>query len=250
MEENVLELEKVNFSYGVAPAIRNASFTLKKGDYLGLIGPNGGGKTTLVKLILGLLEPSSGKILIFGKDISRFDERHRIGYVPQKATNFDPNFPASVYEVASMGRVAKVGLFRQFGSKDRKSVEQALELVGMFDFKDQRIGDLSGGQQQRVFIARALAAESELLILDEPTVGVDKQAQHAFYSLLKRLNKELGMTLILVSHDIEVVSKNANKIICANIAVTTHDVSKGFSAKELACAYSADFRIIPHHHHI
>ncbi|MFH1750674.1 MAG: metal ABC transporter ATP-binding protein [Candidatus Micrarchaeota archaeon] len=249
MEDNVLELENVNFSYSGVPTISNASFALKKGDFLGLIGPNGGGKTTLVKLILGLLTPSSGKIRLFGKDIGHFNERHRIGYVPQKATNFDANFPASVYEVASMGRVAKAGLLRQLGSKDRLAVGQALELVGMLKFKDQRIGDLSGGQQQRVFIARALAAESELLILDEPTVGVDKQAQHAFYTLLNRLNKEFGMTLILVSHDIEVVSKNANKIICANIAVTSHDVSRGFSAKELECAYSADFRLIPHHHH-
>ncbi|MFA6489630.1 MAG: metal ABC transporter ATP-binding protein [Candidatus Micrarchaeia archaeon] len=247
MAKNILEFDAVSFGYGRQPAIENASFSIQKGDFVGMIGPNGAGKTTLVKLALGLLSPDSGAIRLFGQDIKKFREWHKIGYVPQKATGFDQNFPASVFEVVGMGRVPKAGLLRQFSKKDHEIVEKALKVAGISNLRDRKIGDLSGGQQQRVFMARALAAEPELLILDEPTVGVDRKAQHDFYVLLGRLNREEGLTLVLVSHDVGVVAKNAGKIACVNVKVTMHDASKGID-ESLLCAYGNDVGRVPHHH--
>ncbi len=246
--ETVLELKRVSFSYGKAPTVDGATLSVKKGDFVGMIGPNGAGKTTFVKLVLGLLKPTHGVIKLFGKEITGFREWHRIGYVPQKATNFDQNFPATVFEVASMGRFAKAGMGKHLSKDDYAAVERALGVVGMTKLRDRRIGELSGGQEQRVFIARALAAEPELLILDEPTAGVDAEAQHEFYSLLKRLNEKFGLTLILVSHDIGMVSKTVNKLVCVNIAVTMHDVSKGINEADLHCAYPGGMELVPHHH--
>ena len=247
MAEKILEFRNVSFSYGKQPAIDKATFSIEKGDFVGMIGPNGSGKTTVVKLMLGLLKPDSGSITVFGKEIAGFHDWQRVGYVPQKATNFDQNFPASVFEVACMGRVSKAGLMRQLAQSDRDAVEKALEVAGISNLRDSRIGDLSGGQQQRVFIARALASEPDLLILDEPTVGVDQKAQHNFYLLLGQLNKKLGVTLILVSHDVGIVAKNAGKLACVNMNVTMHDTASGID-NALLCAYGADIGRVPHHH--
>jgi len=246
MREPFVEFENVSFSYGAQPAIKNASFKIEKGEFVGMIGPNGAGKTTIIKLALGLIRPDSGIIRLFGKDISEFKDWRKIGYVPQKATNFDQNFPASVFEVVSMGRFAKVGLFKGLSKTDYAAIDKALKLAGVSNLRDRRIGDLSGGQQQRVFIARALAAEPEFLILDEPTVGIDSGAQHEFYLLLGKLNRS-GITLVLVSHDTGVVAKNASRIACVNVAVTMHDASKGID-KALLCAYGGDYGRVPHHH--
>jgi zinc transport system ATP-binding protein len=248
MAEKIVELRNLSFDYGGQHVIDNATFSVTRGDFVGMIGPNGGGKTTLIKIILGLLKPDRGTVKLFGEDISKFNEWQHVGYVPQKATSFDQNFPATVFEVASMGRFPKAGLTKQLSDKDYEAVEKALDLVGMLKLRNRRIGDLSGGQQQRVFMARALATEPELLILDEPTVGVDAEAQHNFYSLLRKLNKKLGMTLILASHDVGMVTRDINKLACVNIAVTFHDVSKGFSRKELFCAYPEGMNLVPHHH--
>ena len=248
MVEKVLELKNVSFSFGSQPAVKNVTFSMEKGDFLGVIGPNGAGKTTLIKLILGLIKPDSGSIRIFGDDAAKFRSWSRLGYVPQKATNFDQNFPATVFEVSSMGRFQKAGILHQLSVQDRKKIEEALEVVDMLDLRDKRIGDLSGGQQQRVFMARALAGEPELLLLDEPTVGVDAKAQHNFYALLKKLNKEFGMSLILISHDVGMVTKYVNKLACVNITLDFHDVSKGVKPSDLVCAYSEGMTKVSHHH--
>jgi len=244
----VVELEGVSYSYGRQRVLDRVNLSVERGDFVGVIGPNGSGKTTIAKLILGLLKPDSGTVRLFGEDISRFRDAKRIGYVPQKATGFDQNFPATVFEVASMGRIPRAGMLKQLSAGDNAAVERALSLTGMLPLRDRRIGELSGGQQQRVFIARALAAEPDLLILDEPTVGVDAEAQHSFYSLLKQLNKDLGMTLILISHDVGMVSENVNKLACVNIRVTVHDVSKGVKEADLHCAYPAGLEMVGHHH--
>jgi len=248
MAETILEFKNVSFGYRSGqPAVSHATFSIEKGDFVGMIGPNGAGKTTIVKLMVGLLKPDSGTIRIFGEEISKFRDWRRVGYVPQKATNFDPNFPASVWEVASMGRISKSGLFKQFSKQDKEVVERALDVAGISNLRESRIWDLSGGQQQRVFIARALASEPDLLILDEPTVGVDQKAQHDFYVLMGKLNRKQGMTLILVSHDVGVVAKNAGKIACVNGGVVIHDTSKGID-RALLCAYGNDVTRVPHHH--
>ncbi len=247
-KEIVLSLRGIEFSYGKQKVLGNLGIEVERGDFLGIIGPNGAGKTTLLKLILGLLTPDSGSVEIFGKDVQQFRERHRIGYVPQKATNFDPNFPASVFEVASMGRFSRKGLLGRLGKEDERKIESALEMTGMLEHRDDRIGDLSGGQQQRVFIARALASEAELLLLDEPTVAVDTESQKKFYALLGKLNKELNITCIIVSHDVTMINGLVNKLACVNHSAIVHDVSKGIREEDLLCPYDPDMTLVSHRH--
>jgi zinc transport system ATP-binding protein len=210
-EHTIIELDSVCFSYTNEEVIKDLSLEIHKGDYLGIIGPNGGGKTTLLKLMLGLIKPNDGSVKFFGKDISDFKDWAKIGYVPQK-TSVESNFPVTVAEVVAMGRYGKRGLFHFPTKKDKEKTLHALRLVDMLEFKDRQIGALSGGQQQRVFIARALASEPEIIFLDEPTVGVDIKTQKQFYSLLRKLNKELNLTLILVSHELDVVAHEATEI--------------------------------------
>jgi zinc transport system ATP-binding protein len=250
-KENIVEFDKVSFVYGNQPVIKEADFSIERGDFFAAIGPNGGGKTTIIKLMLGFLRPSKGMVRVFGKPPGGFGELKRIGYVPQKATNFDQDFPATVLEVASMGRFAKIGLFKNPSKEDRDAVIKALDAVHMLALENKRIGELSGGQQQRVFIARALATEPEVLILDEPLAGVDAESQHRFYALLRKLNKENGITLLLVSHDVSMVSKDVTKLACINVGVSVHDVSNGINKADLVCSYekiAADLERIPHHH--
>ncbi len=209
--ETIIQLDHVCFSYGNNEVIKNVSIEIHKGDYVGLIGPNGGGKTTLLKLMLGLLKPNDGQIRLFQKDLENFKEWYRIGYVPQK-TYFEVNFPATVEEVVAMGRYGKRGLLRFLTNEDHQKVQEALVKVDMLDFKNKQINNLSGGQAQRVLIARALATEPEVIFLDEPTVGVDTKTQKQFYSLLRKLNKEFSLTLILISHELDVVAHEATEI--------------------------------------
>lgn len=209
--KTILSLSSVCFSYGNVEAIKNVTFKIERGDYVGIIGPNGGGKSTLIKLMLGLLKPQKGFVELFGTSVKQFKDWGRIGYVPQK-TYFDLNFPVTVYEVVAMGRYGKMGLLRFPKKEDRQKVLKALKYVGMESFKERQISELSGGQQQRVFIARALAPEPEIIFLDEPTVGVDIKTQKEFYKLLRKLNKQLGLTLILSSHELDVVAHETNKL--------------------------------------
>lgn len=207
----IIAVENLSFSYdGKTDVIEEVSFSVRPGDYLGLIGPNGGGKTTLLKLMLGLLSPGGGTVELLGKNIRKFREWYRIGYVSQRATEFDSLFPATVEEVVVMGRYARRGLFRGTTGEDLAKANEALTQVGMQDYRNRRISDLSGGQKQRVFLARALASAPEVIVLDEPTTGVDQEAEDQFFELLAKLNKERGMTLVLVSHDLERVAEEAS----------------------------------------
>ncbi len=214
--KNIIELKDVSFSYSKELVLEHVNLNIHQGDYLGIIGPNGGGKTTLLKIMLGLLKPTSGSVHLFGKELSTFNEWSKIGYVPQKAASFDSKFPATVYEVVSMGRYGKKGLFNSLNTHDNALINHALKQVEMDEYKNRIIGDLSGGQQQRVFIARALANEPQVIFLDEPTVGVDINTQEAFYKLLKKLNLELNITLILISHDVDVVAHEVTELACVN----------------------------------
>jgi zinc transport system ATP-binding protein len=243
--KTIVLLRDVTFSYGAHIVLENAGLEVKKGDFLGIIGPNGAGKTTLVRLMLGLLRPDRGIVQLFGSPATSADARAGVGYVPQKATSFDQHFPATVSEVVGMGRIQRAGLLKQLGQADRDAIEKALEEVGMAEYGKMRVSELSGGQQQRVFIARALAAEPKLLILDEPTVGVDHHAQAKFYSILKRLNRA-GMAIVLISHDVGVVSSHVNKLACVNRSVVIHDVSKGVERADLVCAYSEGMKVVKH----
>lgn len=196
------------------------SMEIQDGHFVGIIGPNGAGKTTLLRVITGLIKPRKGAVKLFGS--SELTDRHLIGYVPQKIT-VDWHFPVSVYDVVMMGRYGKMGLFKRPAKVDRDRVWQALERVQMTDYAKQQFGALSGGQQQRVFIARALSAEPRLLILDEPTSGIDRTSRDSFYNLIRELNDELHLTILFVTHEIEVVPRLVDEIVCVNQRLHLHD---------------------------
>lgn len=202
--------------------LKNINFTLKEGLFLGIVGPNGGGKTTLIRAILGLIRPSSGTINIFGQNpASLLGEKVVFGYLPQHL-NIDPNFPASALDIVLMGRYRKTGLFRWPGRKDREKAIEYLSMMGVENLKDAQYNQLSGGQQQRVSIARALAGEPKILILDEPSTGIDVVGQEDFYHLLKGLQKKMNLTILMVSHDIGTVTTYVDEISCLNINLYYH----------------------------
>lgn len=228
MTTNIIQLDDVSFSYEQSPTLDHISLQIGEGEFWALIGPNGSGKSTLINIILGLLKPSSGKVKLFGAEIAAFKQRERIGYVSQKSNSFNSGFPATVLEVVRSGLTRKVGLFRNFTKKDEQRAIDALRIVGMENFSGQNIGELSGGQQQRVFIARALAGKPDLLIMDEPTVGIDQQNVASFYTMLNRLNREHGIAIVLVTHEIDLVTDLATHVACLNRSIHFHGVQSEY----------------------
>lgn len=196
----VLEVKNLYFKYRDDFVLENISFSLDREEFFGIIGPNGSGKSTLLKLIVGILKPTSGEIKVYTDKIS---------YIPQRITSMYHLFPATVEEIVALGRLSD-GIVRRFTEKDRELIDQALELVGLKEFKGRKISELSGGQQQRVHIARAIVSNPELLILDEPTTGVDVTNQEKFYKLLDHLNKNMHITIVIVSHDISSVASEVS----------------------------------------
>ena len=186
MSDNIIEIQNLTFSYNSQPVLREVNLTVNRGDFVAMIGPNGGGKTTLLKLMLGLLKAESGAVRIFGKPPQ--DISHRIGYVPQDV-HINQNFPISAVDVVLMGKLKPGRGWSRHSQQDRLAAIEALDQVDMKKYRDQRIGELSGGQKQRVFVARALVTDPELLFLDEPTASIDTRGQNKFYSLLKELNE-------------------------------------------------------------
>ncbi|MGB2580479.1 MAG: metal ABC transporter ATP-binding protein [Minisyncoccia bacterium] len=248
LEEPYIELNNVSFSYDHTSVLENLSFTVRRGEYLGIIGPNGGGKTTLIKIILGLLQPTSGTISLFGMDRHDFKEKYRIGYVPQRITQAEKSFPATVFEVVRTGRIARLGFFERFTKDDTDAVERAMEISGIARYRDTLIGNLSGGERQRVFIARALASEPEVLILDEPTVGVDIGAQKTFYDFLSSLNKDHNITIIFISHDIDAVSQETKTVLCLNHNLVCHGLPQDLLNEHiLERLYGSHSQRVPHH---
>ena len=238
--DEVVRLEDVWAHYDGVPVLEGVSLSVERDDFLGIIGPNGGGKTTLLKVILGLIKPSRGMVSVLGKTPER--SRKNIGYVPQ-VNLFDPDFPISVWNVVLMGRYGRVGPLRWYGKKDRERAQRALQTVGMLDHKDRQIGKLSGGEQQRAFIARALVSEPRLLLLDEPTASVDPAMQTEFYELLEGLKQR--MAIVLVSHDITAVSIYVDKIACLNGQLFYHG-SKEIGVEVLEATYKCPVQMIAH----
>ena len=224
------------------PVLEDINLELDEGDFLGLIGPNGGGKSTLLKVMLGLIKPDRGEVRIFGKKPE--GARRHVGYMPQK-TLFDPSFPVSAIEVVIMGRYSRTGLFRRYSHEDREAALNALEAVGMKELANREIGSLSGGEQQRVFVARSLVSEPKLLLLDEPTAGVDAAQQAEFYELLCRLNRKKGIAIVLVSHDVTAISKYVTKIACLNQLLFYHG-SKELNPEDIEKAYGCPVDMIAH----
>ncbi len=247
--ETIIEVSDVSFRFEAQPVLEHISFSIHRGDYVGIVGPNGGGKTTLLRIMLGLLKPDTGQVKFFGTDVSRYREWNRIGYVPQKAIQFDTQFPVTVREVVAMGRVSMRGIGHRLNKTDEERIDEVLGQVDMLEFKDRRVGELSSGQQQRVFIARALASEPEILFLDEPTVGVDVKTQEQFYLLLKRLNETFGITLILVSHDIDILASQANEMTFINGRLVFHGPPHEFNdTAYLSELYGKQIKYLAHDH--
>lgn len=214
----VLEFSDVCFGYSSVETIHNASFAVQDGAFVAVVGPNGGGKTTLIKLALGLIKPQRGKILLFGRDPT--ETRARVGYVPQ-IMMFDPHFPVRVKDVVRMGRVEKVR-WGKYRKTDDTTVLDALEKVEAADLVDKAFSELSGGERQRVILAQALVGHPELLILDEPTANVDAIVEKRLYDLLKKINETI--TIFLVSHNLSVVTKHADHILCVNHTADLHPI--------------------------
>jgi zinc transport system ATP-binding protein len=248
-EPSALRFRDVWVKRGGKFVLRAIDFEVPPGSVFGLIGPNGGGKTTLLKVALRLLEPARGEILIFGKPWHAHPAPGpSVGYTPQQHHHLW-QFPVSVRQVVQMGRYGKVGLGRPLNRTDKDTVERCLELVGVRHLAKQPIDELSGGQKQRVFIARALAADPQLLILDEPTAGVDTAARDQFYELIRDLQQRLALTVILATHDVGMVLKYCNLVGCLNETLTVHNTGNRDSLlQHLQTIYDQSHILFVHEH--
>jgi zinc transport system ATP-binding protein len=220
----IVDVSHLDFTYGSQLALKHINLQIEEGSTLGLIGPNGGGKTTLMRLMLGLYKPTQGSIRIAGMDPRQAVRAGNVvGYLPQKA-HFPVNFPLSVRQAVRLGLVGKTGMLRGYAKDDLIFVEGLIERIGLRDVAEQPIGELSGGQAQRAFIARALAARPRILLLDEPTVGIDRGGQQMFIEQVVKLKEELGLTVVFCSHDLRAVSSISDRIACLNLTLHYHDV--------------------------
>ncbi len=246
----IFDVNNLSFIVRGQTILQNISFKIFNGEYIAIIGPNGGGKTTLIRMLLGLEKPTSGEIKIFGKKLKDFKEWHKIGYVPQRASHVDANFPATVEDIVKMGRIAKRKLFVTMSKEDRQLVHDAMQKMDIVDLKDKMVGTLSGGQRQRVMIARALASSPEILILDEPNTGVDVQSQQRFYKLLAKLNKEEGITILFITHDIGVIADDIGRLFTINQKATIcNDPKKTLSCEDMSKLYGIEAHLIHNHRH-
>jgi zinc transport system ATP-binding protein len=238
----VIDVQHAHFAYGAVPVLEDVELSVQRGEFLGLVGPNAGGKSTLLKLILGLLEPGAGRVLVLGQTPRR--ARRRLGYVPQYPP-FARDFPISVGDVVLMGRL---GLGRMLGGwrrADRDAAQRALAEVEADDLAGRPIGTLSGGQLQRVLLARALVGEPEVLILDEPTANIDQRLEGEIFDLLARLNERL--TIVVVSHDIAFISTYVSRVACLNRTLVCHRTDD-IDGQTITDLYGEDVRMISHEH--
>ena len=242
VENPAIEIDGVTFSYGAAPVLEQVSLTVQRGEFLGLVGPNAGGKSTLLKLILGLLKPQAGRIKVLGRWPRQ--ARRAIGYVPQYPA-FARDFPITVEQAVIMGRLGTGSWMGGYGHRDRNAVSRALVEVEAENLARAQIGQISGGQLQRVLLARALAGDPEVLILDEPTANIDQRVEGEIFDLLKELNQR--MTIVVVSHDIAFVSSYVRRVACLNRTLVCHrtDAINGQIIREL---YGESVRMVAHRH--
>jgi zinc transport system ATP-binding protein len=232
-----ISARNLTFTYGGPPVLEDATFTVEQGDFASIVGPNGGGKTTLLKLILGLLQPAAGEILVNNRPPA--EARPLIGYMPQQA-NLDPSFPMTVTEIVMMGRLTpRMAL----GREDRRLVAESIEMMGLEEVRQRSLAELSGGQRQRVLIARALACRPEILLLDEPTAHLDLHLEDEFLEILKQLNRQ--MTVVMVSHDLGFVASCVNRCICVNRQVHLHPTS-ALKDDLIRSMYGDSVRLIRH----
>lgn len=237
---DALCIDKLSFSYGDTQALEDITLHVHAGCNLGIIGPNGGGKTTLLRIILGQLTGYEGKVSIMGlspKQVCKLGDI--VGYVPQHY-DFDPAFPISVRQVIKLGLCGKTGLFRRHSAEDLARVDQLMEQVGIADLRDRPIGELSGGQRQRAFVAKALAAGPKILLLDEPTVGIDVSGRSQFTNLITQLHRDLGLTVMIVTHDLRTVAGCCEKVACLSRTLHFHDSPEGLTPSLLREVFDHD----------
>jgi zinc transport system ATP-binding protein len=238
----IIEISKLDFAYGRQPVLEQIDLSIERGSIVGLIGPNGGGKTTLVKLLMGLLRPTGGSIavngLMPGQAVRRGDV---IGYLPQNAARTD-RFPLSVRQAVQLGLAGKTGMMHSYSRDDLAYSETLLERVGLADLAERPVGQLSGGQLQRVFIARALAPRPKVLLLDEPTTGIDRVGHQQFIEFLLTLKKEFELTVVIVSHDLRAVAAISDRIACLNLTLHYHDVPQRLPADLVFRMFACDLQ--------
>ncbi len=238
----IINIENVSFSYNRIPVVSDINLAVSEGEFLGVIGPNAGGKSTLLKLILGLLQPDAGKITVFGKRPEK--GRSRIGYVPQHPA-FSRDFPINVRDAVLLGRLGETRWYGGYTQEDKHIASIALDAVEIGNISNQTIDSLSGGQLQRVLIARALASKPDILILDEPTANIDTRAEEDIFALLKQYNDH--MTIIVVSHDIGFISGYVDRVACLNQTMFCHTTSE-INGKTIEELYGAPVKMIQHAH--
>lgn len=239
-DEPVVAMKDVYFSYDGFPVIEEANVSVASHDFVAIVGPNGGGKTTLLKLILGLLRPTKGSVRVFGD--SPEHARPRMGYVAQNM-NVDPKFPVDVMDVVLMGRLGRTGIFGPYRKADKEAAREALREVQMLELRHRPFSALSGGQRQRVLIARALCCEPELLLLDEPTSNLDQTVERQIFEVLGELNRRL--TVILVSHDLSFVSRFVKSVVCMNRKVAVHPTCE-ITDEFLKSFFGSHYRMVRH----
>ncbi len=246
----IFDVKNLNFSVRGQDILSNISLEIFNSEYVAIIGPNGGGKTTLIRMLLGLESPTTGEIRLFGKKIKEFKDWHKIGFVPQRASHVDQNFPATALDIVKMGRISKRGLFSKESTEDKEAVDDAMQKMDILNLKNKMVGTLSGGQRQRVMIARALSSKPEILILDEPNTGVDAVSQKNFYALLAKLNKEENITIVFITHDIGVIADDIGRLFTINQnAIICNDPKKAMSCEDMSKLYGIDAHLIHNHRH-
>lgn len=241
-----IDIRHLTVNLGGREVLSDINLDLDEGKFLGIVGPNGGGKTTFLRVALGLVKPSAGEVLIMGKEPGEMVKRGAFGYLPQHF-NVDPDFPASAKDVVLMGLAGREGIFRRPSRRDVKRADEVLATMGMSGYEDHAFGALSGGQQQRVSIARALVSEPRMLILDEPSTGIDVVGQEDFYHLLKGIQKRLNLSIVMVSHDIGVIPSYVDEIACLSRTLHYHGNPLGaFNDEVLRELYGKSMEILMH----
>jgi len=239
-----IEVKNLSVYYGQTEALQNASFAIEQGDFVGVVGPNGGGKTTLIKSLLKLLPTASGSITLFGVSIDEYRQWDKIGYLPQNRSSINSLFPASVAEVVMLGLLSKKTFPRTVTQVDKGTVDIILQTLGILELKTKMLSELSGGQQQKVLLARALVANPDILIFDEPSTALDPESRESFFRLVKKLNKEDNITIILITHDIGYIKEYANKLVYIDKSIRYFGDSSKFYLDENMIHSSHEY----HHH--
>jgi len=241
-----IRFDETWFSYNSVPVVRDINFSITPGEFAAILGPNGSGKTTLMKLALGLLKPTSGQVLLFGEPAEIFTDWHKVGYVPQRTQSTESRFPASVREIVNFGSYSGFSPLSIFKRDKSNRVDEAMDMAGIGQLASRRVSDLSVGEQQRMLIARSLVRKPELLVMDEPVAGVDAAGEEQFHTMVRRLNRDLGITIVMVSHDIGAVMREATTCACINRDIVFHGPVHQLDAQALSGLYGFPVDVLMH----